>query len=180
MRELDDNIVILKFIQTVLKKAEKEKIKFDYIISFPYGGITLGFSIKSYMKIVLHKRNLPKLINSHFSSKQKIREGKVEKDIEFSIFKYIPKIYNEEVKQIKSGENNILLLDNNVTTFKTIDISKRFLQQFGNKVYAAVVTINYDNIVNYLLEKDCEKLISNWRQVLDFFPVGEYITAFNT
>ena len=180
MRELDDNIIILKFVQNVLKDAEKRKIKFDYIISFPYGGITLGFAINSYMKIVLDKKTVPKLINSHFSSKQKKREGKEETDIEFSIFKYIPQIYKEQVKHIKNGESHILLLDNNVTTFKTIDISKKFLQQIGNQVYAAVPTIYYDNLVNYVLEKDCEKLIPDWRQVLDFFPVGEYVTAFNT
>ncbi len=180
MRELDDNIIIFKFVKSIVDKAEKKNINPDYIISFPYGGITLGFAVISYMKIVLKKKKLPHLLNSHFSSKQKIRENRTEKDIDFSIFKYIPNVYNNYVHQISKGKSTILLLDNNVTTFKTLDLCKNFLKQIGNDVYAGVVAVNYDNIINCLFNKKCETLVLNWRQVLDFCPVDEYVTAFNT
>lgn len=180
MRELDDNIIIFRFVQSIVKEMKEKNINIDYIISFPYGGIALGFAIKSYIKIGLNEENSLKILNSHFSSKQRIREKRTENDIDFSIFKYIPNIYSDYKKKIERGENNILLLDNNVTTFKTLDLCKNFLGQLGNKVYASVPAVNYDNIVDFLLDKKCEMLVSDWRRVLDFHPIEEYITAFNT
>ncbi len=180
MRELDDNITIFKFVKSVIDKAEKENIDFDYIISFPFGGIALGFAMISYLKIVLKKQRFPKNINSHFSSKQKIRENRMEEDIDFNIFKYIPKFYSKEIQEIKKGKSKILLLDNNVTTFKTLDLCKNFLTQLGNTVYAGVPAVNYDNIINCLFNKENEPLVENWRYVLDFQPIDEYVTAFNT
>ena len=179
MRELDDNITIFKFVKSIYDKIYKNDIHLDYIISFPYGGITLGFALKSYMKIN-GKQKLPELINCHYSSKQKIRKNTIEKDKDFSIFKYIPTVYNLFFSDILNGEKNILLLDNNVTTFKTLDITKSFLQQIGNNVYASVASINYNNILNYILNNKSEELVSNWRNVLDFNSISEYITSFNT
>ena len=178
MRELDNNISILKTVKLVAESLENTKI--DYVISFAYGGITLGFAFKSYLKVVLNHVDIPELLNSHYSSKKKLRENKVETDKEFSIFKYIPKIYNKYIKEIKEGKKNIILFDNNVTTFKTIDLSKSFLKQIGNEVYAVVSAINYNNIVNYLLNEKSEILVSTWRNVLDINPIEEYVTAFNT
>ena len=178
MRELDNNITIFKTVKTIADNLQNKPI--DYIIDFPYGGIALGFALNAYLKIVLNKKDTPKLMHSHYSSKQKIREQTIEKDIDFSLFKYIPKKYEEYVQEIKKGNKSILLLDNNVTTFKTLDISKSYLTQIGNKVYAGVSAINYNNIVNYLLGEKSETLVSNWRNVLDFNPVEEYVTAFNT
>ena len=180
MRELDDNIIIFKFVKSVVDEMEKRNINPDYIISFPYGGIALGFATISYMKIGLKKKKMPQILNSHFSSKQRIRENRIEKDIDFSMFKYIPSIYNKYVQEIEKGNSTILLLDNNVTTFKTLDLCKNFLKQIGNRIYAGVPAINYDNIIDCLFNKKAETLVSNWRQVLDFHPVDEYITAFNT
>ncbi len=180
MRELDNNITIFKFVKSIVDDMEKRNIVPNYIISFPYGGIDLGFATVSYMKIVLKKKKIPQILNSHFSSKQGIRENKIQRDIDFSIFKFIPNIYKNYVEEIKKGKSTILLLDNNVTTFKTLDLCKNFVKQLGNMVYAGVPSINYDNIVNNLFNKKSETLISNWRQVLDFYPIEEYITAFNT
>lgn len=180
MRELDDNITIFKFVKSMIDEIVKNNKKIDYIISFPYGGITLGFATRSYMKYGLNLTNLPKLLNSHFSSKQKLREKRTAKDKDFSIFKFIPKKYDCYVDEIKKGNTNILLLDNNVTTFKTLDLCKNFLKQIGNEVFAAVAAVNYDNIAEYLLEKESEILVPNWRKVLDFCPIDEYVTAFNT
>lgn len=178
MRELDNNITIFKTVKMIADNLQYNYI--DYIIAFPYGGIALGFALNAYLKIALNKKNVPKLMHSHYSSKQKIREQTMEKDMDFSLFKYIPKKYKKYVQEIKKGNKSILLLDNNVTTFKTLDISKSFLTQIGNKVYAGISAVNYDNIVNYLLGEKSEILVSNWRKVIDFNPVEEYVTAFNT
>ena len=180
MRELDDNITIFKFVKRLAEDIKKNKIELDYIISFPYGGITLGFALNSYLKIVEKISSYPKILNCHFSSKQAMRERRVESSEEFSVFKYIPKVYDKYMDKIKNGTSCVLLLDNNVTTFKTLDISKKYLKQIGNSVYCAVVAVNYNNIVNYLFEKKCEILVEDWRKVLDFYPVQEYVTAFNT
>ena len=129
MRELDDNVTIFKFVKSIADKMYQNGKKLDYIISFPYGGITLGFAMRSYMKFGLKQKEEPRLLNSHFSSKQKLREKRTEKDKDFSIFKFIPKKYNCYVDEIKKGNATILLLDNNVTTFKTLDLCKNFLTQ---------------------------------------------------
>lgn len=178
MRELDNNIIIFKTVKSIVDQSINKKI--DYVISFPYGGIALSFAVESYLKVFLNKKELPKILNCHYSSKQKLRENKMERDIDFSIFNYIPKQYIEEIKEIKKGRKNILLVDNNVTTFKTLEISKSFLNQLGNRTYCAVSSINYDNIAKYLLNETSEILVNNWRNVLDFHPVEEYVTAFNT
>lgn len=180
MRELDDNVTIFKFVKSIADKMYQNGKKLDYIISFPYGGITLGFAMRSYMKFGLKQKEEPRLLNSHFSSKQKLREKRTEKDKDFSIFKFIPKKYNCYVDEIKKGNATILLLDNNVTTFKTLDLCKNFLTQIGNEVFAAVAAVNYDNIAEFLLNKESENLVPNWRKVLDFCPTDEYVTAFNT
>lgn len=180
MRELDDNVTIFKFVKSISEKLQNKNINLDYIISFPYGGITLGFAMKSYMKIILKQDKLPELLNCHYSSKQKMRADRIEKDIDFSIFKYIPSVYNDFSYDMANGKKSIMILDNNVTTFKTLDLAKNFLQQIGNTVYASVAEINYDNIANHLLDNPIEELIPNWRNVLNFNAIGEYITSFNT
>ena len=180
MRGMDNNITIFKLIKSVADKINSYDVNIDYVISFPYGGITLGFAMKAYMNVILNKRTLPNLLNCHYSSKQKIRENRIEKDEDYSTFKFVPSFYNEFCIDIANGNKKILLLDNNVTTFKTVDLNKNFLKQIGNDVYAAVTEVNYDNIVNYLLEKKCEDLIPNWQKVLDFHVISEYITSFNT
>lgn len=180
MRELDNNITILTTVKNIADSIIESGKKIDYIISFPYGGITLGFAYKSYLKYGLKTDKMPNILNSHFSSKQKLREKSTAKDKDFSIFKYIPRLYNKYVEDIKSGNVSILLLDNNVTTCKTLDLCKNFLNQIGNTVYSAVSAVNYDNIVEYLKGREAEVMIPNWRIALDFNPVEEYITAFNT
>ena len=44
----------------------------------------------------------------------------------------------------------------------------------------AVAAIYYSNISKYLLGKKSEPLIAEWENILDFKPVTDYITAFNT
>lgn len=180
MRELDNNITIFKFVQSLSKELEDDNIILDYVISFPYGGITLGFALNSYIKVFENISKRPKLLDCHYSSKQQIRENRVEKDSDFSIFDHIPILYSGQYLDILKGEKRILLLDNNVTTFKTLDLCKNFLKQLGNETYSAVAEINYNNITNCLLGNTCEELVPNWRDVLDFHPIGEYLTSFNT
>ncbi len=180
MRELDDNIMIFKFAKMVGDELNKKETNINFVMSFPYGGITLGFALKSYMKIILNKNNLPQLVNCHYSSKQKARKNIEEKYSDFSIFDYIPNYYKKIVADIKSGDKNIMLFDNNVTTFRTLEFCKNYLNQYGNKVYAAVAAVNYDNIAGFLINEDGEKLSENWRKVLDFNAITDYITSFNT
>lgn len=180
MRELDNNITIFKTVKNIADNIEEKHIDLDYIISFPYGGIMLGYAYRSYLRFGLKKERKPKLLNCHFSSKQNVRDKITQKDKDFSMYKFIPKIYNNYVDSIKKGRKTILLLDNNITTCKTLDLCKNFLNQIGNDVYAAVSAVNYDNIVEYLLGRKSEKMVLNWISVLDFKPIEEYVTAFNT
>ena len=180
MRELDNNISVFSSVKSIIDETKLKDINFDYIISFTYGGIALGFAMRSYLKVNFEDYKEPILLNCHYSSKKKLRDEEIGKK-GFSFFNYVPKTYANHISKIKHENNNILLLDNNVTTFKTLDLCKNFLKQIDNKVYAAVVEVNYNNIHDYLLEDEkAEGVVQNWRNVLDFQPIGEYITAFNT
>jgi len=183
MRELDNNISIYNFVKYIVLTSKINKLEFDYIIAFPYGGIALGYALKAYIKVTFgNDASEPKLLNCHFSSKKKIREKSID-NIEnlFCAFDYIPEIDIESIVDIGKGGKKILLLDNNVTTFETINVCKSFFERLGNNVYSAVTSVNYDNMVAYLQgDERCEKLISNWRNVLFFKPIEEYVTAFNT
>jgi len=180
-RELDNNISIYNSIRYIAKESKSNNMNFDYVIAFPYGGISLGLAFKSFIKIYYDAATAPEVINCHYSSKQKLREKVIENQREFNIFDYIPKEYNNAIHKIKQGKCNILLLDNNVTTFKTLELCKIFLEKLGNNVYSAVSAVNYDNICDYLLDQpNYEHLSPNWRKILSFTPTDEYITAFNT
>lgn len=179
MRELDDNILIYKSGVSILKSIKGKKLIFTHIISFPYGGIVLGFFLNVLLKKKANNEYLPKLMNCHFSSKLQIRKS-VNLQLG-SFFDYIPPIYDQYIREIKEGKASILLYDNNTTTFSTIGIIKEELMELGNEVYGAAVSVNYENICDYLFDcKKYEQLDKHWQNVLDFHPVSEYITAFNT
>lgn len=179
MRELDDNILIYKSALSVAQSIIVNNIDLTYVISFPYGGIALGFFLNSILIYLFQHTTSVKLINCHFSSKLKIRKGKNLEEV--SIFDYIPDYYEDEIYNIKKGNVGILLYDNNTTTFSTISIAKQQLMGLGNDVYGAVVSVNYDNICNYLFDQNqFEILDEHWQNALDFQPVTEYTTAFNT
>ncbi|MGH0498969.1 hypothetical protein ACQVPI_22215 [Bacillus wiedmannii] len=181
MRELDNNISIFNSISSIVESSKMKKI--DFIITFPYGGIALGYAFKSYLKLYYNNDCVPEIINCHFSSKKDLRKNDKKPNFsdKFWLMDFIPQKYSKHVEQIIKGENNLLLYDNNITTIKTLEQSKSYFEQFGNKVYSAVVSINYDNLCDYLLYNDkCEALSKNWNRILDFQPVEEYVTAFNT
>lgn len=75
-------------------------------------------------------------------------------------------------------ESTVLLLDNNVTTFKTLSTSKSYLQKRGNKVYCAVAEVDYKNIYKWLLGKgEYEEMCHNWFDVIDAKPIMNYFSA---
>lgn len=181
MRELDNNISIFNSISSIVESSKIKKI--DFIITFPYGGIALGFAFKSYSKLYYSNDYAPEIINCHFSSKKDLRKNDKKPNFsnKFWLMDFIPKKYSKYVEKIVKGKNNLLLYDNNITTIKTLEQSKSCFEQFGNRVYSAVVAINYDNLCDYLLYKNkYEALSQNWNEILDFQPVEEYVTAFNT
>lgn len=179
MRELDDNILIYKSALSIARSIKNKKITFTHIISFPYGGIALGYFLSTVLLYTLNSNDLPKLINCHFSSKLQMRKSV---NLKFeSIFEFIPPIYQNYIKDLKTGKASVLLYDNNTTTFSTISRTKEELMELGNDVYGAAVSVNYENICHYLFDiGKFEPLDKHWQNTLDFQPVSEYVTAFNT
>lgn len=177
MRELDNIVSIYKSVKLI---SESKKFKsLDYIVSLPYGGIGLGFSLIAYA-IGRKIDKVPVVLNCHYSSKQELRK-------DFSglsrrgMLDKIPSSYITHVNKIKKGNSNILIYDNNSTTLKTLRDCKEVFQKYNNIVQCAVVSFNYRNLAGYLSgNTDCETMDSDWEDILDFEVVEEYLTAYNT
>ncbi|MCM1285685.1 MAG: hypothetical protein NC213_03500 [Acetobacter sp.] len=177
MRELDNNYIIFCSALSIGKTIVNKRINFDYIINLPYGGMAIGYIFKSILKELYHVNNLPKIINCHYSSKT--HSAKSTKYKEF--WECIPNHYNHEKEMIKNGGYTILIYDNNVTTFETLNNCKTSIEAAKNQAYCATVSVNYDNICKcFSLLGQGEPLNESFYNTLDFPPVEEYITSYNT
>ncbi|MBO1582886.1 hypothetical protein [Bacillus sp. XF8] len=67
MRELDNIVSIYKSVKSIIDNERFNSI--DYVISFAYGGISLGYSLVSYLKVNNVRKLFPIIINCHYSSK---------------------------------------------------------------------------------------------------------------
>ena len=174
MRELDNLVSIYHSIKHIV--SSEQEFNFDYVVQFFYGGAVLGYSIVSYLKVNNITKHIPKLLNSHYSSKKEIRFG-TKLDVDY----FIPFSHLHSLQKIKCGNNRILLFDNNSTTLKTLKDVKVFLEHYYNIVNCAVVSFNYVNLVNFKLNlKPYEELIEDWDDILNYQTAEEYITAFDT
>lgn len=133
------------------------------------GGREKRNAFKTIMKELFDKN--VELLPSHYSSKRNNTESGI----------------IDRIPRFKCGENGwmdestVLLLDNNVTTFKTLSTSKSYLQKRGNKVYCAVAEVDYKNIYKWLLGKgEYEEMCHNWFDVIDAKPIMNYFSAYNT
>lgn len=174
MRELDNLVSIYHSIKHIV--SSEQEFNFDYVVQFFYGGAVLGYSMVSYLKVNNITKHIPKLLNSHYSSKKEIRFG-TKLDVDY----FIPFSHLLSLQKIKCGNNRILLFDNNSTTLKTLKDVKVFLEHYYNIVNCAVVSFNYDNLVNFKLNlKPYEEPIEDWDDILNYQTAEEYITAFDT
>lgn len=174
MRELDNLVSIYHSIKHIV--SSEQEFNFDYVVQFFYGGAVLGYSMVSYLKVNNITKHIPKLLNSHYSSKKEIRFG-TKLDVDY----FIPFLHLLSLQKIKCGNNRILLFDNNSTTLKTLKDVKVFLEHYYNIVNCAVVSFNYDNLVNFKLNlKPYEEPIEDWDDILNYQTAEEYITAFDT
>lgn len=132
--ELDNYNTIYEAVYNIIDNLKVKAQKIDKVIYFAYGGISLGYAFKTIMKELFDKN--VELLPSHYSSKRNNTESGI----------------IDRIPRFKCGENGwmdestVLLLDNNVTTFKTLSTSKSYLQKRGNKVYCAVAEVDYKNI----------------------------------
>ena len=181
MRELDDPQIIVLSILSLLRQIEAKKKKYDMVINFPCGGTELGFAFISVFKLL--NKIPPGIINCLYSSKRIMRDPTIasKKESIHWLFNFIPEYYHQALKKQINKKGKILLYDNNVTTFSTLaDVKSFFKSVYNMSVDGAVVAIYYSNISKCLLGKKSESLVSDWQKVLDYKPVTDYITAFNT
>lgn len=167
--ELDNYNTIYEAVYNIIDNLKVKAQKIDKVIYFAYGGISLGYAFKTIMKELFDKN--VELLPSHYSSKRNNTESGI----------------IDRIPRFKCGENGwmdestVLLLDNNVTTFKTLSTSKSYLQKRGNKVYCAVAEVDYKNIYKWLLGKgEYEEMCHNWFDVIDAKPIMNYFSAYNT
>lgn len=167
--ELDNYNTIYEAVYNIIDNLKEKAQKIDKVIYFAYGGISLGYAFKTIMKELFDKN--VELLPSHYSSKRNNTESGI----------------IDRIPRFKCGENGwmdestVLLLDNNVTTFKTLSTSKSYLQKRGNKVYCAVAEVDYKNIYKWLLGKgEYEEMCHNWFDVIDAKPIMNYFSAYNT
>ena len=183
MRELDDPQIISLSILSLLKQIEIGKKRYDMIIDFPCGGTELGFAFVSILNLLYKDKKVPEVIHCFYSSKKVQRDPAIAVKMEMPqwLFNFIPKHYHKKLEETVQRKGSILLYDNNVTTFGTLAKVKQFFQDvYHMTADGAVAAIYYSNISKYLLGKKSEPLIAEWENILDFKPVTDYITAFNT
>lgn len=176
MKELDNILSIYKSAYHVASTSKYKNINFDYVLVLSYGGISLGYVLKSVMKEIFFCKSLPELISCHFSCKKHRLD-----DSNKNFWNSIPNYYQHNKCILNKSSKSILIFDNNVTTFDTLQECSKQLQKKGHSTYCATVGINYDNLRNFFsFLSNSEPLNENWNHLLDFHPVEEYITAFNT
>ncbi|MFA4994861.1 MAG: hypothetical protein WC521_06120 [Bdellovibrionales bacterium] len=182
MRELDDAAAIFGSVASIVAKREQIKKNYDLILSFPYGGIELGFALNAYIKASGSTLTPIDIIHCHYSSKKEMRGecAKIDYTDESWMYQFVPPKHHALLKKLCEGNKQILLFDHNVTAFTTLNKSKAFCRQFGNAVDVAAISINYDNVSQYLVGEKSEPLCLGWRNLLDYRPTQEYVTAFNT
>ncbi|MFA6939525.1 MAG: hypothetical protein WCQ54_00865 [Clostridiaceae bacterium] len=174
MREQDNIVSIYRSVKLI--SSNSAKIDFDYVIPFFYGGSELGYSIVAFLQVNEITQKIPRLMNCHYSSKKEHRLGK-----KYEVDTFISKTYYGYLKEIRDGNLKLLLFDNNSTTFRTLMDSRTYFEKYNNSVYSAVVSFNYNNLVDYLMDnKPYESVVDGWGNLLDYGIVEEYITAFDT
>jgi len=183
MRELDDPQIISLSILSLLKQSETKKKQYDVVIDFPCGGTELGLAYVSFFKLLYKDKKVPEAIPCLYSSKKIQRDASVaaKKQTIQWLFNFIPKYYHKKFKKLLKQKKSFLLYDNNVTTFGTLSEVKGFLKDiYGIAADGVVAAVYYSNISKCLLGKKSEILTANWQKTLDYRPVTNYITAFNT
>lgn len=182
MRELDHPVVLYATAARIMEH-QVDGQGYDYLVSFPYGGIELGFAVRALHRLRHPERPPPALAHCHFSSKKEMRGecGPVDYASDHWLDPFVPARYATALSDMRSGGRRVLLVDNNVTTFASLARVKAVCARWGNEAHAAVAAINYENIRRYIVEEaPYEPLDPAWARVLDIPPVGDYVTAFNT
>lgn len=183
MRELDDPHTILLSVLSVLEKTDKQKKQYDMIVDFPCGGLELGLAFLSVFKILFKDKKPPTISHCFYSSKKIKRDVNVKarRDKPHWLFYFIPKHYHAAINNVLKHKGRILLYDNNATTFGTLtEVKQFFFDTYHLKTDAVVTAIYYSNISKSILGQKSEELLLGWQKILDYNPVANYISAFNT
>jgi len=182
VRELDDAFVIFASARSLSVRLALEHVQPAYIVTFQYGAIELGFALRAIL-IEEHKSSfLPVLLHCHYSSKLEARSKKAINYADASWLEQLVPVRHLAKFQAMLAENtSILLYDNNVTTYSTLKRVSAFLASKGCSVTCAVAAVNYKNMKKFFLgEEAAEPVCSDWREILSFNPVCEYVEAFST
>ena len=164
--ELDNYHTVFETIFNILSQLGNRIKEIDTVMCFAYGGIALGHAFTAIVEYLYGKKI--NIVSSHYSSKRY-------NDVNLIVEKTAVN------KEIVKNASCILLLDNNVTTFKTLKMAKDYFSALGIKTYTAVAEVDYENISKWLRNVDTyEGLCDEWYEVLDCLPTSDYMKAYNT
>ncbi|SHO43132.1 beta/alpha barrel domain-containing protein [Anaerocolumna xylanovorans] len=166
--ELDNYMTVFTSAKSIVEELDDKVSEIDSIVCFGFGGIAIGYALQAIINL---SRTVPaNLYTSHYSSKRFLNED--------NLIKQIP-IINQ--RNTWKDNSKILLVDNNATTFKTLQRAKKYLIARKNEVYCAVAEVDYNNVCSWILDEEgCEEMCDEWYDTLDFSPINEYISAYNT
>ncbi|SFO28720.1 hypothetical protein SAMN04487831_11637 [Pseudobutyrivibrio sp. UC1225] len=165
--EIDNHLQIFATVEKIVANMGEKLNSIENILYFSYGAISFAYAFKAVLKD-LYNRNI-NIVPSHFSSKRYMNK-------EF-IIKRIPDIFDFEIETL----DEILVLDNNVTTFSTMKMAKELFLENGKRAICCVESIDYHNLVSWVLDiGNYEIPCVKWFEVLDYYPQNNYVRAYNT
>jgi hypothetical protein len=177
IRELDDPFVIATAVLTLVEQLDSTGWWPAGILDLASGALDLGHGFRAIAQLMGGGRPAPPIAHLAYSAKEALRDKTKSSVLDSeALLRRLPDRYRGRVLEWREHRADVLVYDNNATTFSSVANVKRALAlTCGGDVRAAVACVNYDNIGRPL-----EPLHQGWESVLDFQPAAEYLTAFST
>jgi hypothetical protein len=183
MRELDDNFQIARSVLHVAAAMHTSGVRYAYVATPLFGSVELGYALRSVLSQLYSHAKPPEVVPFPLSIHRdkeaiiSLQASEPESWLDY----FLPKPFETPLRAGSLKEKNVLLFDNNVTTFRTLTlIASQLAQRTGAVVHTAAAAVNYENLVSWLRSEPCEELASGWESSLTYMPASEYVTAFNT
>ncbi|MEI6223049.1 MAG: LOG family protein, partial [bacterium] len=184
VRELDNPLVIAAHSLSLLSQMNDKSIdSYGSVMTFPFGSSEMGYALKAIGRITRGSDVVDSVVHCNFSSQRLVRGQVKEEDLSRDALwplHYIPIHQRSYIEAMVTGNKPLLLLDNNSTTFGTLDRIKRAFFTNGVNTHASVAEVFYTNAAKYLLGQPSEPLVENWEKALDYRPLSDYFSAYNT
>jgi len=141
-RESDHPLLILLQAYLQNRNDERKGIQQDYVVPILYGGLELAFAYKSVGRLVNGRDTSSTQITPLVLSQYNVRNFAAST----ALGRYLPE---DEVKAIAG--KNVLVLDDNVISGRTVDTAIKIMIQEGATVHGSVTEVDMDGIADSYL-----------------------------